>query len=333
MEERIGSAPIYPNTSINGISHGYIPTTNAIKVNGCTVGTLVDTGACFTFLDIRAFPSDMEFLNPRPYTANAILSASEDPVPTIMIVDAYFVLGSIILKHPVLLTEKLPHDCIIGMDWLKRMKKFTMIYKDPIMCKIDYEGVTELFWLNVATEKEGRLYLDNDYELKPRTINLITTNVEDNFRFKHSLCLIESLNNPPAGIEIVSQCVTRPRFIVARNLKETTVNLKKGTPIGVIYAIPESKRGVACLNTMYPGEKTYPDPDVFKDQIRSPYYNLLREYGDVVAHEGYDLGQTHSDTRNSSVRRRTDQTEMKEELDRQIEDMRRTGVIRPSTSP
>ena len=135
--------------------------------------------------------------------------------------------------------------------------------------------------------------MDNDYELKPRTINLITTNVEDTFRFKHSLCLIEGLNNPPAGIEIVSQCVTRPRFIVARNLKETTVNLKKGTQIGVIYAIPESKRGVACLNTMYPGEKTYPDPDVFKDQIRSPYYNLLREYGDVVAHEGYDLGQTH----------------------------------------
>ena len=88
VEERIGSALIYPNTSINGISNGYIPTTNAIKVNGCTVGTLVDTGACFTFLDIRAFPSDMEFLNPRPYTGNAILSASEDPVPTIMIVDA-----------------------------------------------------------------------------------------------------------------------------------------------------------------------------------------------------------------------------------------------------
>ena len=48
-EERIGTAPIYPNTSINGISNGYITTTNAIKVNGCTVGTLVDTGACFTF--------------------------------------------------------------------------------------------------------------------------------------------------------------------------------------------------------------------------------------------------------------------------------------------
>ena len=216
-----------------------------------------------------------------------------------------------------------------------------MIYKDPIMCKINYEGVTELFWLNVATEKEGRLYLDNDYELKPRTINLITTNIEDNSRFKHSVCLIEGLNNPPAGIEIVSQCVTRPRFIVARNLKETTVNLKKGTPIGVIYAIPESKRGVACLNTMYPGEKTYPDPDVFKDQIRSPYYNLLREYGDVVAHEGYDLGQTHIVKHeiplleDAPIKQRFYRCAdtMKEELDRQIEDMRRTGVIRPSTSP
>ena len=91
-----------------------------------------------------------------------------------MLTDVYFVIGSIIIKHEVILTTEMRQDCVLELDWLKRLDKLTMIYRDPIMCKIKYEGVTKIFWLDCAVEKKGRMYLDNDYELAPRTVNLLT---------------------------------------------------------------------------------------------------------------------------------------------------------------
>ena len=268
------------------------------------------------------------------------MPASEHSVATLMEADAYFVVGGIILKHTVLLCKKLPHDCIIGMDWLRKMSKFTMTYREPIQCKVVYEGVKATFLLDVATEKIGKIYLDEDYELAPRTINLLMTNVRDNFRFRNNVCVIEGLENPPKGLEVVSQCVNRPRFVVARNLNETPVLLRKGTPIGMIYAVSNKKKHLLELNTMYQCEKSV-EEDRFLEFKGTPYYELLHEYGDVVACEGFDLGQTHVVQHeiplidDAPIKQRFYRCadKLKEELDRQIDDMRKTGVIRPSTSP
>ena len=91
-EEPCRNMTIYPNVHVNELSNGYIPTTNAIRVNGCNVATLIDTGACYTFININSFPKDMVFLNKRPYTGKTIVSASGHEVKTITEAEAYFVI-------------------------------------------------------------------------------------------------------------------------------------------------------------------------------------------------------------------------------------------------
>ena len=329
---------LYPIVHVAGMSAGIQPTTNALKINGCSVTTLIDTGSCCTFVNLAAFPEDMNFTKKRSYEGPTILSASGHAVKTPMQAEVYFVIGSIIIKHEVILTTGIPHDCVIGMDWLQRLDKMTMTFKDPIMCQIKFEGITEIFWLDLAVERQGRIYLDNDCELAPRTINMLTTKVEDSFRFKKNVCLIEGMLNPPHGLELITQCVKRPRFVVGMNTEEKSIKLKKGTPIGVIYAIPESG-SVHYSNVLHPKEEK--DEELFHAYVGTPYYPLLEEFSDVVACEGYDLGQTHVVQheipllQDAPIKQRFYRCadKLKDELDKQIKDMRETGVIRPSTSP
>ncbi|HSL85933.1 MAG TPA: retropepsin-like aspartic protease, partial [Bacteroidales bacterium] len=248
-----GEEKCYPVIHCAGMSTGYQPSTNTLKINGCSVTTLIDTGSCCTFVNQKNFPEDMNFLNLRPYKGPKILSASGHEVETPTVADVYFIIGNLILKHEVILTTELPHDCVIGMDWLQRLEKFSMVFQDPIMCKIKYQGVTELFWLDCASEREGRIFLDNDYEIAPRTMSMLTAKVEDSFRFKQNVCLIEGLQNPPVGLEIVTQCVKRPKYIMGMNTSERPLKLRKGTPIGVMYAITEKEQTVS-INLMRPGE-------------------------------------------------------------------------------
>ena len=112
---------IYPVAHMNGMSLGMQPSTNAIKINGCTVSTLIDTGSCCTIINISSFPEDTRFPNLEPYVGSEIKSASGHKVHTPMQGDVYLVIGSIILKHKVIITDGMPHDCVLGMDWLERM--------------------------------------------------------------------------------------------------------------------------------------------------------------------------------------------------------------------
>ena len=81
--------------------------------------------------------------------------------------------------------------------------------------------------------------------------------------------------------------------------------------------------------------------DIFASYIDSPYYELLREFSDVTAHTGYDLGQTHIVQHEipllneAPIKQRFYRCSdgLREELQKQISDMREQGVIRPSTSP
>ena len=55
---------LYPEVHVAGMStKRKQPTTNAFKVNGCSVSTLLDTGSCCTFVNISSFPSSTKFLN------------------------------------------------------------------------------------------------------------------------------------------------------------------------------------------------------------------------------------------------------------------------------
>ena len=95
------------------------------------------------------------------------------------------------------------------------------------------------------------------------------------------------------------------------------------------------------MNLLRQKEQKQEKIDIFKEYELTPYYELLKEFQDVVAHEGFDLGQTHvvkheipllDDT---PIKQRFYRCadRLKSELETQIQDMRKTGVIRPSTSP
>ena len=96
------------------------------------------------------------------------------------------------------------------------------------------------------------------------------------------------------------------------------------------------------VNTVSTG-KIHPEEkdDLFEAYRGTPYYDLLKEFSDVTAHAGYDLGQTHIVQHeipllnDAPIKQRFYRCSdgLREELQKQITDMRQQGVIRPSTSP
>ena len=109
---------LYPVVHIAEMTNRTQPSTNAIKVNGRCVASLFDTGSCCTFVNKKVFPEETKLLNLRPYDGPDILSASGHQVDTLMYVEVYFTIGSIIMKHTVVMMEEIPHDCVIGLDWM-----------------------------------------------------------------------------------------------------------------------------------------------------------------------------------------------------------------------
>jgi len=229
------------NANVTEITNGRIPTTNAIKVNDCIVSTLIDTGACFTFLNLSTLPEEMEFFNVRPYNGKAIVSASGHKLMDVKMSKAYFRPGRIITKHEVLLVKGLPHDCIIGVDWLRRLRKFSMSYIDGIVCEMTYENFTETLEITPGIEKEAPICLETENVLMPGHVKLLAVTIPNGFCMRNNDCAIFMSETLPPGVGVLEERVKRIRCITAWNESEDAILLPKGLQIGTVKAVQMQK--------------------------------------------------------------------------------------------
>ena len=88
------------------------PLTNALKMNGQIMTTLVHTGSCVVRL--YSFPKEAIFLERKGYDGSNIISVTGHALN----VDS--TLGRIVIRHEVILVEGITYDCVLGMDLLEK---------------------------------------------------------------------------------------------------------------------------------------------------------------------------------------------------------------------
>ena len=316
------------------------------KVNGVLVESLVDTGATLTIISTRLWDTIQQCSSPLLETfSTQVFTASGEPVEIKGKTTVFLDIGGMQYACKVVVAD-IDLDLIMGLDFFKDHNCQIDIVRNVLTidgkpCEMTCSGAVGCYRLSVAEK----------VQIPAMSEMIIDGKVEHGRIHPKGLCIIEPKEQSPGNSELLvarSLCYYKQSNpIRVMNLTNEDQVLHPGTNVATISAV-SSVEDVPTVPSTH--EKEVPEhlTDLFNRTVvgmdssqRKEVAKLLCKYGDVFSSSDTDIGRTgiikHKIPTGNTVpikeRPRRVPVYMDKEVDRQIDNMVKENIIKPSTSP
>ena len=316
------------------------------KVNGIPVESLIDTGATLTIISMRLWDTIKQCSSPRLEPFNSQVStASGESVEIKGKTSVFIDIGGMQYTCQVVVAD-IDLELIMGLDFLKTNE-----------CQIDVvHNILSIHGKSFDLLCNGKLgcYRISVFEkvnVPAMSEMIIQGKVEDGQRLKNGLCIIEPKERPFENDEMLiarglvySGTKTPVRVM---NITDDDKILYPGTNIATISPVTSVE---TTKQTLRPNNEQVPEHlrELFNKTVvgmeskqKKEVVRLLTKYSDIFSKSDSDIGRSgiikhRIPTGNAQpIRERPRRVPvyLNEEVDKQIDNMLKENVIKPSKSP
>ena len=331
-----------------------------VEVQGYKIEACIDTGACTNAMDLAQMPKGFEIPEVFPYKGPSLSAVSGNTVPVKGFTVLMVKVGDAIYEVPVVLLKDMSKPLLFGMEFLGRLYgarfdliKGTLTLEGPLGKRSEHilrkERADEGDLITAAEETYIEPYTAGliTYSMDPCSIgkNVIVEGIRMRdfpekkrawMRRDEKKELFEAFRR-----QIPDQVITagNPIWYVNNGAERRTI--KAGEALGKMYWITDMKD----MAPMEDNTEEHKEEETLEEKLAkykdSPYFEMLQRNRDVFSSHENDFGCTDlvmhhialTDDKPIHQRAYPCPKQLKSELDKQVKNMLKDGVIKHSTSP
>ena len=299
------------------------------QVGGVHLNMLVDTGSAVTLVHKRVWEKLAPRYGPLETQGTQVVSANGSPLKIVGMVDIEIAVAGICAIHPVLIAEDITHDCLLGVDFLRKHECTIQFGTNQLRTEAGGMGST-LFSKQENVPQICRVSLAETVVIPGRHEMILPAKITTASKSKSTI-------NSPGIVEPSLAFKRKPDIALARsivqpqrnkiavrivNLAPTPVTLYKNSKVGILHPVKnqefvddEDVQEYEILEVLdksecneVSGERKDDERDIVKELLEqtdmsdlnddqsSQLEELLRSYEDIFSSGPNDFGRTNKIT-------------------------------------